>query len=412
MEYSMDKRELSGIELFRQAQQRATEYYLEFIRQHRTNFDALAVEFQNILSMMSICLDQQDNNQFADYFDLLRSFMVERSYDDEFLRCSRIVLEQNLLQGEQVALLGQMAEIEEDRGNYEEARKTYRKQLEKVRNDTQSKGKGIIYRILSEIARLAVLQADDVDAVQVLEDKLEVAQKRGSYKEQVNALYELGKLSLKIGNLEEADALSLQGLETSKRIEYRVGEIDILMLQGAIQFGMKKFRSAFEWYEEALHHALAMNDQTRSNETRSQMEVLNTIMGKQIFISYSHHDRVFGERLVNDLKTAGFSVWWDELEIKVGHSIIKKVSEGIGESAFFAVALSPKSVKSDFVQHELETALMGQLSGKKIRVLPLLISDCKIPAFLQVLKWADFRNDYESGLRELLDRLSDVSIDD
>lgn len=185
------------------------------------------------------------------------------------------------------------------------------------------------------------------------------------------------------------------------------------MLQGSVQFGMKKFGNALKSYKEALNYALAMNDQTRSNEIRSQMEILNTIMRKQIFISYSHHDRGFVERLVDDLKTAGFPVWWDELEIKVGHSIIKKVFiDGIPKSAFLAVALSPKSVKSDFVQHELQSALMSQLSGKKIRVLPLLISDCKIPDFLQVLKWADFRRDYESGFRELLDRLTDVSTDD
>ena len=283
------------------------------------------------------------------------------------LRYPRLVLEWDLLQAEQGTILSQMAEIEEDRGNYEEARKIYRKQLEKAKNDTRGKDRGTIYQILSEIARLAILQGDNIDAQHVLKDKLEIAQKQGNYKEQVNALYELGKLQVKMGKFVDADALCRQGTEISRRIKYLVGETDILMLQGSVQFGMKKFGNTLKSYKEALNYALAMNDQTRSNEIRSQMEILNTIMRKQIFISYSHHDRGFVERLVDDLKTAGFPVWWDELEIKVGHSIIKKVFiDGIPKSAFLAVALSPKSVKSDFVQHELQSALMSQLSGKKI----------------------------------------------
>jgi len=410
----MAKQKISDPQIiYQRSQQRTAEYFLGFARRNQLDFDALWEELGNIRSGMQICLALRDFDKFTEYFDILRSFMIEQADWDDFLYYSRLILEQDLLPAEQGTLLGQMAEIEEDRGNYVEAREIYRKQLEKARNEAQGKNRGTIYRILSEIARLAVLQADVIDAKHVLEEKLEIAQKRGNYKEQVNALYELGKLHGKMGSLDNADAICRQGLEISRLIEYRVGETDILMLQGSIQLGMKKFRSAFELYEIALRRALTMNDQTRSNEIRSQMEALNTIMGKQIFISYSHNDRDFVERLVNDLKTAGFPVWWDELEIKVGHSIIKKVFiDGIPKSAFLAVALSPKSVKSDFVQHELESALMSQLSGKKIRVLPLLISDCKIPEFLRVLKWADFRRDYESGFRELIERLTDVSTDD
>lgn len=398
--------------IYRQTGQVYAKHYLEFARQHRSDFGMLELELENIQSGMNICLGLQDFGQFAEYFDIISSYLVERTNGNDFLEYARLILKRNLLRAEQVAILGQMAEVEEDRGNYGEARKIYRQQLEKVKNDIQDNNKGIIYRIFDEIARLAVLQADYVDAKHALDDKLGVAQKRGNYKEQVNALHELGRLQVNMGNLNDADALCSKGIEISRQIEYLVGETNMLMLQGSIQFGMRKFGDSIKLYQEALRSAAKMKDQSRANEIRSHLEELNMIMGKQIFISYSHHDRGFVERLVNDLKAAGLSVWWDELEIKVGHSIIKKVSEGIGKSAFLAVALSPKSVKSDFVQHELESALIRQLSGKKIRVLPLLISDCKIPTFLQVLKWADFRKSYESGFRELLDRLSNFSTDD
>jgi hypothetical protein len=334
--------------------------------------------------------------------------MVERTNGNDFLRYARLILEQGLLPSEQRAILDQMAKIEEDRGNYEEARKIYKIQLEKAKIDTQDKDRGGIYRILSELVRLAFLQGDDVDAKLVLEDKLQIAISRGNNKEQVNALYELCKLQVQMGNLNDADVLCRDAVEISRQIEYRVGETDVLTLQGSIQFGLKKFKSAFDFYEAALHHSLAMNDHMRSSVIRSQMEVLNTIMGKQIFISYSHHDRGFVEQLAKDLKFAGFPVWWDEWEIKVGHSIIKKVSEGIGKSAYLAIVLSPSSVESDFVQRELNSALVTQLKSKKIEILPLLISDCEVPLLLIDTHYADFRLDYQSGFRKLLDRLTDT----
>ena len=103
------------------------------------------------------------------------------------------------------------------------------------------------------------------------------------------------------------------------------------------------------------------------------------------------------------MRQADVFVWWDEWEIKVGDSIVQKISEGITESAYLAVVLSPASVNSNWVQKELNSALMRQLSAERaITILPLFLEDCKVPAFLQEIKWADFREEYAYGLHELL----------
>lgn len=135
-------------------------------------------------------------------------------------------------------------------------------------------------------------------------------------------------------------------------------------------------------------------------------EVLKIKLGKNIFISYNYNDRNFVERLASDLKNADFAVWWDEWEIKVGDSIVQKVSEGIKGSAYLGVVLSPHSVQSPWVQREIGAAFIRQLAERKITILPLLIADCEVPILLREIKWANFRFDYEAGFRELLSALN------
>ncbi|GEM_PF-3028849 len=125
----------------------------------------------------------------------------------------------------------------------------------------------------------------------------------------------------------------------------------------------------------------------------------------RVFVSYAHEDREFAAKLTQDLKGAGFEVWYAEGEIRVGESIVQRISRALQEGDFLIVVLSPDSVASDWVQRELNTALMEQLSQKQVTVLPVLWRDCPLPFLLKDLRYADFRADYESGLRDLLNAL-------
>ena len=67
------------------------------------------------------------------------------------------------------------------------------------------------------------------------------------------------------------------------------------------------------------------------------------------------------------------------------------------------MVLSPDSVKSNWVRREVGSATMRQLSEKRsITVLPILVAECEIPILLSEIKYADFRSDYKSGLKDLL----------
>lgn len=122
----------------------------------------------------------------------------------------------------------------------------------------------------------------------------------------------------------------------------------------------------------------------------------------KVYISYSHDDRGFVENLAEDLIRRRILVWWDEWEIGVGDSLIAKIESGISSSSYLAIVLSPNSVSSQWVREELNAGLIRQLRERRVFVLPILIEDCEIPVFLQDKRYADFREDYTSGLVDLL----------
>lgn len=124
-----------------------------------------------------------------------------------------------------------------------------------------------------------------------------------------------------------------------------------------------------------------------------------------VFICHSSADKPFVRRLADALRRKGMTVWIDEAEIKVGDSLIKKIEEGIVRSEYLAVVLSPESVKSEWVRKELETAMIEEIRGKRVTVLPILLKKCGIPGFLSGKKYADFsgKGSFQTGLDELLE---------
>ena len=100
----------------------------------------------------------------------------------------------------------------------------------------------------------------------------------------------------------------------------------------------------------------------------------------------------------------GVKVWLDEAELKVGDSLISKVSASIDEMQYLGVVLSPNSVDSGWVKEELNQVLIRQLSDRHTSVLPIMLADCQVPGFLRDRLYADFRDpgDYDTALRKLL----------
>lgn len=123
-----------------------------------------------------------------------------------------------------------------------------------------------------------------------------------------------------------------------------------------------------------------------------------------LFLCHSTEDKSFARRIGNDLRSFNLNVWIDEAEIKVGDSLIEKISAGIESVQYMLAIISANSVSSNWVQKELNIALTKEIKGRKIKILPCLLDDCEIPTFLIDRKYADFRNsnNYSEARNEII----------
>ncbi|NIM16145.1 MAG: TIR domain-containing protein [Candidatus Aminicenantes bacterium] len=139
-------------------------------------------------------------------------------------------------------------------------------------------------------------------------------------------------------------------------------------------------------------------------------------MRKILFISYSHKDKKFVNRLIDNLKNAvdlnqgKLEIWIDKDEIKVGDSISKKVEAGICACDFFCLVISGNSLESPWVEQEYRAAFNKQITSNGTPViLPILIENVQLPLFLKDIRCANFSMDYQGGLMELLDSIKNLN---
>lgn len=127
-----------------------------------------------------------------------------------------------------------------------------------------------------------------------------------------------------------------------------------------------------------------------------------------VFLSHTSEDKPFVRKLKADLESHGVKrVWLDEAEIQIGDSLIKKIEEGLEKTKYIGVVLSPRSIKSNWVQKELEIAMNREIGSGEVVVLPLVMEECDLPTFLQGKLYADFSSaeKYDDSLQKLLRRL-------
>jgi formylglycine-generating enzyme required for sulfatase activity len=124
-----------------------------------------------------------------------------------------------------------------------------------------------------------------------------------------------------------------------------------------------------------------------------------------IFVSYAHTDRALVERLAEDLRGRGYTVWIDFDGIRGGDIWRQAIVDGIHASAVVLVMLSPDSVVSEWVKLEVEAALAFGKTMIPLLVRPLKTDEAQ--AGYQALgiahiQYRDFTLGYEAGFRELL----------
>ncbi len=130
-----------------------------------------------------------------------------------------------------------------------------------------------------------------------------------------------------------------------------------------------------------------------------------------IFISYSHQDKYFVDKLTANLVKHKARVRVDRWELHVGDSIIDKVQEAIQGSSALIIVISKYSMKSEWCKKELSSGLLRELEERRVVVLPLLLEECEMPIFLRGKMYADFRYDFDEGFKETLKAVAKVTSD-
>ena len=126
----------------------------------------------------------------------------------------------------------------------------------------------------------------------------------------------------------------------------------------------------------------------------------------KIFLCHSSKDKDFVKSLALKLRQNNVDVWLDEWEMLPGDSLITKIQNGIDESSWFGVILSPHSVASKWCTKELNTAISKELEKNNVFVIPILKEVCDFPIFLKEKMYADLtKSNYEKGFNLLLKRL-------
>lgn len=128
-----------------------------------------------------------------------------------------------------------------------------------------------------------------------------------------------------------------------------------------------------------------------------------------IFISYSHADKNFANRLAVQLVAHKAKVWLDQWELHVGDSLISRIQKAIAGASVLLVVLSKASVQSEWCKKELSAGLVRELEERRVVVLPVLVEDCEVPLFLREKLYADFRRDFDEGLRITLESIARVT---
>jgi len=105
----------------------------------------------------------------------------------------------------------------------------------------------------------------------------------------------------------------------------------------------------------------------------------------RVFVSHSHDDNEFCRMVVQGLRQAGYTVWYDEHNLGSGQ-LRQAIEEELRSSQHFIVILSPPAVSSVWVNMEIDAAL-AQLRKKHLKTfLPVVAHACDIPLTLEGFK--------------------------
>ncbi len=132
------------------------------------------------------------------------------------------------------------------------------------------------------------------------------------------------------------------------------------------------------------------------------------------FVSYSRKDIEFADKLYYALKSKGIRVWMDRRDLETGSKFRKEIEDAIHIYDKVIAIVSENSIKSRFVEDEVEAVFEREEREGRDILMPIIIDDsifntsCAWAAVVRrKYTWCDFRNwenyqDFQSSIDKLL----------
>jgi len=116
------------------------------------------------------------------------------------------------------------------------------------------------------------------------------------------------------------------------------------------------------------------------------------------FISHSSTNQSFAERLYADLQSKGVRCWFAPQDLRIGESIRIGIDESIRKHDKLLLVLSADSIRSQWVEQEVEAALKKEREHGQTVLFPIRLDDTVMeinsgwPAFVKHTRHiGDFR---------------------
>lgn len=126
-------------------------------------------------------------------------------------------------------------------------------------------------------------------------------------------------------------------------------------------------------------------------------------MATGVFLSHASADKPLARRLARDLRAAGLAVWLDQWVIGVGESFEQHIAQGLADTRFVVVLLTPAAVRSEWVEREWRSRFEDEARSRQVHIVPVRGEPCDMPDFLAQRSPVDLSaGSYPLGLRHLL----------
>ncbi len=129
-----------------------------------------------------------------------------------------------------------------------------------------------------------------------------------------------------------------------------------------------------------IEYAKLSNPDLSNEQTNQILYRLHELRAHQaiqlspLFISYSHNDSAFVEKLETHLNQKGIRFWRDVHDAKAGR-LEKQIDQAIRQNPTVLLILSSNSIKSDWVEHEVRTARGLEKEMERDVLCPVALDD-------------------------------------